>query len=155
VVRVLWGRRFVMGIVGVSHVTLAVADVGRSVVFYRDVLGCRVRAVWDAGAYVEAGSLWLCLSRDEAVRGVVRADYTHVAFEVSEAAFGGMAARIGEACVLWKENGSEGASVYFLDPDGHKLEIHVGSLESRLAHYRANPGKGVRVLEGEETGSLL
>ena len=48
-------------------------------------------------------------------------------------------------CVLWKEDKSEGKSTYFLDPDGHKLEIHIGSLETRLAHYLKNPSKGVTV----------
>ncbi|WP_159065009.1 hypothetical protein [Thaumasiovibrio subtropicus] len=31
-------------------------------------------------------------------------------------------------------NRSEGQSLYLLDPDGHKLELHVGDLNSRLAH---------------------
>lgn len=56
------------GITGLNHVTVAVADVERSLAFYRDVLGCSVRAVWSDGAYLEAGTLWLCLSRDDKVR---------------------------------------------------------------------------------------
>jgi hypothetical protein len=28
--------------------------------------------------------------------------------------------------------------VYFLDPDGHRLEVHAGSLESRLASALGN-----------------
>ena len=51
---------------GLSHITLAVADLDRSIAFYRDLLGCRPRAFWPGGAYLEAGSFWLCLARDEA-----------------------------------------------------------------------------------------
>ncbi len=40
---------------------------------------------------------------------------------------------------VWKDNRSEGDSFYFLDPDGHKLEIHVGSLIERLAHCQKAP----------------
>ncbi|GBQ66685.1 lactoylglutathione lyase [Ameyamaea chiangmaiensis NBRC 103196] len=136
-----------MGITGLNHITLAVADVERSVTFYRDLLGCAVRALWADGAYLEAGALWLCLSRDDEARVVAHPDYTHIAFSVSEADYGMLHARIAQACTIWKHNKSEGASTYFLDPDGHRLEIHVGSLDTRLRHYRANPAKGVRVLD--------
>lgn len=120
-------------VTGLSHVTLAVADVERSLNFYRDLLGLTVRAVWPSGAYLEAGSLWLCLSHDSEARTSPHPDYTHLAFSVSKADHAELSERLMEACVLWKHNMSEGASTYFLDPDGHKLEIHVGSLEREFS----------------------
>ncbi len=35
----------------------------------------------------------------------------------------------------------KGESIYLLDPDGHQLEIHVGSLASRLNTMRKTPYK--------------
>lgn len=134
-----------VGVSGLSHITLAVADVERSLAFYRDVLGCVVRAVWADGAYLEAGGLWLCLSHDDRARSLPHPDYTHIAFSVSEAEYRHLSERVVAECVIWKDNKSEGASTYFLDPDGHKLEIHLGSLETRLSHCRQNPSKGMRV----------
>ena len=135
------------GVTGLNHITLAVADVQRSLAFYRDLLGCAVRAVWADGAYLEAGQLWLCLSRDNLVRTSPHPDYTHIALSVAESEFVGMRDRLAANCEIWKNNRSEGASVYFLDPDGHKLEIHVGDIETRLVHYRNNPSSGVRVYD--------
>lgn len=132
---------------GLNHITLAVADVERSLVFYRDTLGCTVRAVWPDGAYLETGSLWLCLSRDEDARSRPHPDYTHFAFSVAEADYSALSDRLVLECVIWKDNRSEGSSTYFLDPDGHKLEIHAGALESRLAHYREQPAKGMRIFD--------
>jgi glutathione S-transferase fosA5 len=132
---------------GLSHLTLAVADVERSLAFYRDVLGCTVRAVWSDGAYLEAGPLWLCLSRDDQTRSSPHPDYTHVAFSVAEDDYRRLSERVVAQCVIWKDDKSEGASTYFLDPDGHKLEIHLGSLETRLSHYSENPSKGVRIFD--------
>jgi catechol 2,3-dioxygenase-like lactoylglutathione lyase family enzyme len=135
------------GISGLNHITLAVADVERALAFYRDVLGCTVRAVWDDGAYLEAGSLWLCLSRDENARSSPHPDYSHIAFSVPEAHYAGMRERLTVESVIWKDNGSEGASTYFLDPDGHKLEIHLGDLETRLSHYRESPSTSVLIFD--------
>ncbi|NVN10965.1 VOC family protein [Nguyenibacter vanlangensis] len=136
-----------MGITGLSHITLAVAEVERSLTFYRDVLGCTVRALWADGAYLEAGSIWLCLSRDDNVPSSPRQDYTHIAFTVSETEYALISERLMIESIIWKDNKSEGDSIYFLDPDGHKLEIHMGSLETRLSHYRENPSKAVRVFD--------
>jgi catechol 2,3-dioxygenase-like lactoylglutathione lyase family enzyme len=126
-------------VTGINHVTLAVADLDRSVSFYRDVLGLELRAIWTEGAYLEAGSLWLCLSVDPKAEQARRDDYTHLAFDVPAGDFETLSAEVRVRADVWKENRSEGASLYFLDPDGHKLELHVGSLASRLQHYRRHP----------------
>ena len=128
-------------VAGLSHVTLAVACLDRALALYRDLLGMRLRARWADGAYLEAGDLWLCLQRAD--RPAPATDGTHLALAVDAAAFAALAPRIEAACPIWKANRSEGASVYFEDPDGHRLELHVGDLDSRLAHYRAHPEKGV------------
>ncbi len=133
-----------MSIRGLNHLTLAVADLERSVAFYRDLLGFELRAVWARGAYLEAGSLWLCLAVGDG--SLPAGGETHYAFDVAAADFDPLAARIRQGARLWKENTSEGASVYVLDPDGHRLELHVGGLAARLAHYRAHPDKGVTVV---------
>jgi catechol 2,3-dioxygenase-like lactoylglutathione lyase family enzyme len=131
---------------GLNHLTLAVTDLDRSVAFYRDVLGCDLRAIWSDGAYLEAGSLWLCLSVDQTARTDGVQDYTHYAFDVAEVEFEALAERVRQQATVWKDNKSEGASLYFLDPDGHRLELHVGSLTSRLAAYRANRGSKVTIV---------
>ncbi len=120
-------------ITGINHITLAVSDLSRSVRFYRDFLGCELVSVHSGGAYFRAGSLWLCLATDSTAVDQDRSDYTHLAFDIAESQFDEFAASVAAANVpVWKENQSEGPSVYFLDPDGHKLEVHVGSLTSRL-----------------------
>ena len=129
-------------IAGLNHVTLAVSDLERSLAFYQDLLGLRLRARWREGTYLEAGSLWLCLSLDSAARTSPHLDYTHSAFDVAAEDFEELAGRVRAVANLWKEDRSEGSSLYFLDPDGHKLELHVGSLGTRLANYDANPIPG-------------
>ena len=136
-----------MAVTGVNHITLAVADLDRAIVFYRDVLGCRLRAIWAGGAYLEAGSLWLCLSLGTYAATAPVSDDSHIALRVSKDDYAALHERLVAQCPIWKQNRSEGASTYFLDPDGHKLEIHVGSLESRLDHYRNNAEIGVRVID--------
>ncbi|MEM1153812.1 MAG: fosfomycin resistance glutathione transferase [Pseudomonadota bacterium] len=116
---------------GINHITFAVSDLDRSLAFYRDVLGCDEVYRWSGGAYLEAGTLWICLSLD--AKATSTSDYTHIAFTVSSEDFEAIAAKITKSgAKRWKDNRSEGESLYFCCPDGHRLEIHVGDLRSRL-----------------------
>jgi catechol 2,3-dioxygenase-like lactoylglutathione lyase family enzyme len=126
---------------GLNHLTLSVHDLERSFAFYRDVLGFRPLARWRKGAYFIANEeTWICLALDQATRTAPAPEYTHVAFSVSQADFAAVVARIRAAGASeWKDNSSEGESLYFLDPNGHKLEVHVGDWRSRLEACRARP----------------
>lgn len=128
-------------VLGLNHMTIAVSDLERSLKFYRDTLGFIAHVKWDSGAYLSAGELWFCLSLDEPCP---KTDYTHVAFDIASKEFEAFTERVISLGVeIWKENKSEGQSLYILDPDGHKLEIHSGSLESRLESLRTKPYSGL------------
>ncbi len=131
-------------LLGLNHLTLAVSDVERSFNFYVDMLGFTPQARWQQGAYLTLGELWLCLSQDDARQGQTQRDYTHYAFSVAPENFAALAARLRENGITeWKNNRSEGESLYFNDPDRHALEIHCGDLASRLAACRARPYPGM------------
>ncbi len=125
---------------GINHITFAVSDLDRSLDFYCDVLGCEQVHSWESGAYLRAGTFWLCLSLDPSVTG--NSDYTHIAFDVPPEEFEKLSTRILKSGVQpWKENRSEGQSLYFCCPDGHRLEIHVGDLNSRLRAIAEDTGE--------------
>lgn len=132
-----------------NHLTLAVTDLPRSLDFYTQVLGCRLHARWDAGAYLTLGGLWICLSLDaQRQPAAAPPDYTHYAFSIAQADFAAFVAHARALGVReWKTNRSEGDSFYFLDPDGHALEAHVGTLESRLAQCRLRPYAGMQFFD--------
>jgi len=122
---------------GLNHLTLAVSHLPTSIDFYRNSLGFKLKASWDAGAYLTLGDLWLCLSLDDEKEGVLISGYTHYAFSISQQDFASFKALLESKGVQsWKDNKSEGDSFYFLDTDGHKLEAHVGDLVSRLEKCR-------------------
>ena len=130
---------------GFNHLTLAVTDLNRSVSFYHDLLQLQLDATWDNGAYLSLPGLWLCLSLDPLRPTAPAAEYTHYAFTADASSFTAMVERLRAAKVQeWRDNRSEGASFYFLDPDGHKLEVHVGDLASRLQACRAKPYAGMK-----------
>jgi catechol 2,3-dioxygenase-like lactoylglutathione lyase family enzyme len=135
-------------LIGLNHLTLAVADLERSFAFYKDLLGFRPAAIWNTGAYLALGELWLCLSLDGQRGAAPAPDYTHYAFGIAQDDFAAFRARLLEAGVVeWRRNRSEGDSFYFLDPDGHQLEAHVGSLSSRLARCRDMPYAGMHFFD--------
>ena len=126
---------------GLNHVTLSTRDLDRSFVFYRDVLGFRPLARWGRGAYLLAGEeTWVCLTLDARRVEGMPAEYTHIAFFVAVEGFAAAASRIrASGAIEWQANTSEGDSFYFLDPDNHKLELHVVDWRSRLEACRKQP----------------
>ncbi|REC94935.1 fosfomycin resistance glutathione transferase [Kushneria indalinina] len=132
---------------GLNHLTLSVSELGRSIEFYRDVLGLILNARWDTGAYLSLPDLWLCLTLDNQRSTQPHPEYTHYAFTVTKGDFVSSIEHLRTHGVEeWRQNQSEGDSFYFLDPDGHKLEIHVGDLHSRLDACRQNPYSGMEIL---------
>lgn len=130
---------------GFNHLTLAVTDLQLSFDFYSRVLNFKPEAIWDRGAYLSLGELWLCLSVGPVEAS---ASYTHFAFSVRQADFDAFRRRLLDSGVVeWQQDRSEGESFYFLDPDGHRLEAHVGSLGSRLAACRQRPYDGMRFFD--------
>lgn len=125
---------------GLNHITFAVTDLARSFAFYVEALGCRPVARWSNGAYLTAGGVWLALVVEDDVNPTGRTDYSHIAFTCAPDDFAAMSERLRAAGAdTWQPNRSEGDSFYFTDPDGHRLELHVGDLDSRLMHMRSHP----------------
>lgn len=121
-----------MKVRGLNHITLSTCDLKRAIPFYRDTLGLVLEHEWPQGAYLTAGDLWFCLSLDVGTKP--SDNYTHFAFDVDPDAFDALSQQVkNSGAQIWKENKSEGASLYFCDPDGNRLELHVGSLSSRLS----------------------
>ena len=126
---------------GLNHITIAVSDLDRSLIFYTEFVGMKAIVRWDAGAYLTLGDIWFCLSCDQVVPGQ---NYSHIAFGISAQDFALFTKKLKDAGIIeWKQNCSEGHSVYFLDPDGYKLEAHCGNLQSRLNTLKNKPYSGL------------
>lgn len=131
---------------GLNHVTLGVRDVAASLAFYVDLLGCALLARWPEGAYLRAGDVWLALLADAHARSGPLPEYSHVAFSVAPEGLDDLRARLAAAGVReWQENRTEGASLYVLDPTGHKLELHVTDLGARLRAALDAPWPGLEL----------
>ncbi|MBA3532167.1 MAG: VOC family protein [Ardenticatenales bacterium] len=138
-------------ITGINHITLSVREVSESFDFYTEVLGFQPVTCWPKGAYLLAGELWVALLIDEQVRPGLLPEFTHLAFTVAPDAFTAMSEHIRQAGAgIWQENWTEGDSLYFLDPNGHKLEIHSSDRAARLKSARENPWEGLVIYDEPE-----
>ncbi len=131
---------------GLSHVTFAVSDLDRSLHFYSAVVGLKPLVRWKEGAYLAAGDFWISLILDKAAgEATNNSSYTHTALSVPPDQFATLREKlIAHDAEEWQTNSSPGESFYFLDPDGHKLEIHARTLADRLTWLRENPKPGLR-----------
>ena len=126
----------------INHVTYSVSNINTSIVFYRDVLKAEIIVESEKTAYFTIGGLWLALNEEKDIpRNEIQYSYTHMAFTIDESEF--------DEWYHWLINNNvnvlEGRtrdvrdkqSIYFTDPDGHKLELHTGTLQDRLNYYNA------------------
>lgn len=131
---------------GLNHITMAVSELDTSLRFYQK-LGFVPEVKWNTGAYLSQGDIWLCLSLGKVLPG---ADYTNICFSINAETYKKFECFLKQENVKqWKANSSEGDSLYFNDPDGHKLEVHVGTLESRLQSLRQSPYSGLEWLNSK------
>ncbi len=129
---------------GLNHITLSVSNLEKSFEFYTKILGCQPIAKWNKGAYLLAGEFWFCLSLNELTVTTSNKEYTHIAFSIPIQDFDKSKEYLTASGIkLWKENSSSCNSIYILDPDNHKLELHVGDLWSRIAATKNQPYEGM------------
>lgn len=122
---------------GINHITLSVKNLERSFAFYRDALKFKPLMKSAKSAYFLVGDMWFCIEEDPHARKVALPEYTHIAFSVDAADLPKLTIQLqAYGATSFKTNSSEGDSFYFTDPDGHKLELHVGSWKSRIESYK-------------------
>lgn len=125
----------------VNHVTYSVSDLEKSVEFYKDVLKAEILVEGKKTAYFNIAGLWLALNEEKDIpREEIKYSYTHMAFSISDDDFDEWYQWLedNEVNILEgrKRSIQDKQSVYFTDPDGHKLELHTGTLEDRLNYYK-------------------
>ncbi|PTI16976.1 metallothiol transferase FosB [Staphylococcus xylosus] len=125
----------------INNVTYSVSDISKSIVFYKDILKAEILVESDKTAYFILGVLWLALKEEKDIpTNEIQYSYTHMAFTIDESKH--------EEWYQWLKDNDvnilEGRnrdirdkqSIYFTDPDGHKLELHTGTLQDRLNYYK-------------------
>ena len=117
---------------GIDHVALAVRDVARSVAWYQRVLGLerRYQDAWgDMPAVVGVGTTSLALfpvgtESPGAPPGRETLAMRHLAFRASRSEFAAARKSLEAGGILFEFQDHDIAhSIYFEDPDGHRLEI--------------------------------
>ena len=128
-------------IFGINHLTLSVNDLDESFHFYVDILGCKPIQKNPNSAYVLAGDTWVALDKSQRPQASPGTDYSHIAFSVEMAVFSEIKKRLLDYGVTdWQKNKTEGESFYFLDPNGHKLELATSNLNNRIEEAKMNWG---------------
>ena len=93
-------------------------------------------------AYLLAGNCWCAITL-----GQHRQDqrYDHIAFDILPNDYEACIKRLKQTHVTeWKENSTEGASFYFLDPSGNKFELHYSTLEDRVKQGKKHWGPNIK-----------
>ena len=128
---------------GINHLTFSVSNLDVSIDFYKQVFDAELLFRDERAAYFDLTGVWLALNVQESIpRSEIRQSYTHAAFTIDAADMAEMTERLQRLDVVIlpsrPRGDGEGQSLYFADPDGHLLEIHTGSLATRLQAQRSH-----------------
>lgn len=131
-----------MKISGINHLTFSVSDLEKSIHFYQHVLGGKLLVKGRNLAYFDLNGIWVALNVQQDIRREdIHHSYTHIAFSVCEEEFDLFVEKFEELGVNIlsgrKRDEREKRSIYFTDPDGHKFELHTGSLQDRMSYYKS------------------
>lgn len=121
--------------------TYSVSDIKKFITFYKGILKAKILVESDKTAYFTIGGLWLALNEEKDIpRNEIQYSYTHMAFTIDESEFYEWYQWLNDNDVNILEarirNVRDKKSMYFTDPDGHKLELHTGTLQDRLDYYK-------------------
>ncbi|MGX9668089.1 metallothiol transferase FosB [Staphylococcus shinii] len=128
----------------VNHITYSVSDINKSTAFYQDILKAEILVESDETVYFTLGGLWLALNEEKDIpRNEIQYLYTHMAFTIDEHTFDEWYQWLKDNDVNILEGRNrdirDKKSIYFTDPDWHKLELHTGTLQDRLDYYKEDP----------------
>ncbi len=117
---------------GLNHITFGVRCLESSKKFYMGLLDFQmINETSGVDCHLICNDLWLVLVLDENVSP--SSGYSHVAFSCSKADFPKLAEKVNaHGAEIWQKNKTFGDSIYFKDPDGHKLEFHSSNWRSRF-----------------------
>lgn len=111
---------------GIDHIALRVSDLARSITFYRDHLGGRIRSQSSNSTFLDIGSQWVALFGRGAVSTgyeVTQPGVDHISFHSSQHR------SLAERTRVLRDHGLDPVSpagsdrVYFRDPDGIILQL--------------------------------
>jgi catechol 2,3-dioxygenase-like lactoylglutathione lyase family enzyme len=114
-----------ISIEGLDHVAIEVSDLDQAERWYAEVLGLeRTIPEWDPPRVMAAGGTGVALFPVDGEHVEPLPHMNHIAFRVGRASFEAARERLPERGVevRFSDHG-QAHSIYFTDPDGHRLEL--------------------------------